>query len=227
MKPEALVETIRATLEAHRNPEKAIPMAKYMKNLFPFLGLPRPEYEVLIKPILAEIRGKVEEAWLHEVAQKLWNFPEREFQYAAVDILRSNRKALSAGSLELAEALLQQKSWWDSVDDISGDWVSPLVLRFPELRTQMDRWSRHPNFWVRRSAIIHQLGYRENTDLERLFDYCLHNAADPEFFIRKAIGWVLREYAKFDSVLVYSFVEQYQDRLSKLSVREALKHKNI
>lgn len=224
MTPEHFVDSVRIHFEAARNPAKAGPMAKYMKYNFPFLGLPRPEYQSIYQPLLAQIRGQVDQAWIHQAVQGLWELPEREYQYAAIGLVWANRKALGPESLELAEAILQQKPWWDSVDTISSDWVGPLVFRFPQLRSQMDRWSRHPSFWVRRSAILHQLAYKTQTDTERLFDYCLHNAESSEFFIRKAIGWALREYAKTDSGLVYGFVAAHKDRLSSLSVREALKH---
>lgn len=223
MTPTEFVRQARAALEPHRDPAQAEPMARYMKNRFPFLGLKRPRLEPLLKPLVARSKGH-DEAWLHEAARGLWELPEREFQYAAVAVLHANRKTLSGRSLELAEALLQAKSWWDSVDALTGSVVGPLVARIPELGAEMDRWSRHPNFWVRRSAILHQLGYKGQTDPERLFRSCLENAPDEEFFIRKAIGWALRQYAYTDPEAVHAFVEAHRARLSPLSVREALKH---
>ncbi|MDX2004622.1 MAG: DNA alkylation repair protein [Meiothermus sp.] len=223
--PAQFVAEVGEALEAARNPLKAGPMAKYMKNHFPFLGLPRPLLETTLRPMLVRVRGRVDAAWLEQSSRLLWGLDEREYQYAAALLLWAERKVLRAENLRLAEELIPQKSWWDSVDDLSSNLVSPLVRRFPELRLEMDRWSRHPNFWLRRSAIIHQLGYRAETDAERLFDYALHNAADQEFFIRKAIGWALREYAKVDAGLVYAFVDHHRGRFSALTVREALKHR--
>ena len=101
--------------------------------------------------------------------------------------------------------------------------IGPLVLRHPELRPQMDRWSGSTDFWLRRAAIIHQLAYGERTDVERLFQYCARNAQDPEFFVRKAIGWTLRQHAKRDGAAVRAFVVAHPE-LSPLSRREALKH---
>lgn len=223
MTPTEFVRQVRAALEPHRDPSQAEPMARYMKHRFPFLGLKRPQLEPLVKPLLARSKGH-DEAWLHAAALGLWELPEREFQYAAVAVLHANRKTLSGRSLELAEALLQAKPWWDSVDALTSSVVGPLVLRLPELGSEMDRWSRHPDFWVRRSAILHQLGYKGQTDPERLFRYCLENAPDKEFFIRKAIGWALRQYAYTDPKAVHAFVEVHRARLSPLSLREALKH---
>jgi 3-methyladenine DNA glycosylase AlkD len=99
------------------------------------------------------------------------------------------------------------------------------VLQFPELKSTLDLWRQNQNFWLRRSAIIHQLGFQTKTDAQRLFQYCLENANSEEFFIRKGIGWALRQYARSNPQAVYQFVEQYQDKLSALSIREALKHK--
>ncbi|MER3556414.1 MAG: DNA alkylation repair protein [Meiothermus sp.] len=225
MSPEQFVAELKKTLEAHRNPAQAAPMAKHMKGQFPFLGLKRPEHQALAKPLLAQIRGKMDERWLRQAVRSLWALPEREFQYTAYELLWANRNALTPSSLALAKKLLTQKPLWDSVDALSGSLVGPLVLRFPKLKTEMDRFARHPNFWLRRRALIHQLGYKHHTDAEQLFRYCLDNAADGEFFIRKGMGWALREYAKTDWDAVYGFVEQHKDKLSAFTLHEALKHK--
>lgn len=218
------VEQVEIDFELVANPIQAVPMAAYMKNHFSFLGIPQPKRNQLLKPLFAKIKGKVDETWLHQAALSLWALPEREFQYVASELLWEGRKVLSPKSLELAEELLVQKSWWDSVDSLCSDLIGPLVLRFPELKTEMDRFSSHPNFWLRRVALIHQLSYKDQTDAERLFEYCLANATDQEFFVRKGMGWALRQYAYTNPTAVYEFVEQYKDKLSALTIREALKH---
>ena len=224
MTPAEFVEQVEIDFELVANPIQAVPMAAYMKNQFPFLGIPQPKRKQLLKPLFALIKGKFDETWLNQAAVSLWALPEREFQYVASDLLWEGRKVLSPKSLELAEELLQQKSWWDSVDSLSSDLVGPLVLRFPELKSEMDRFSSHPNFWLRRVALIHQLSYKDQTDAERLFEYCLANATDQEFFVRKGMGWALRQYAYTNPTAVYEFVEQNKDKLSALTIREALKH---
>ncbi|WP_337869267.1 DNA alkylation repair protein [Meiothermus sp.] len=224
MGPGEFVAQVKELLQSHQNPAQAAPMARYMKNLFPFLGLKRPERDLLTRQLLAQVKGS-DEAWLLEATLGLWKLPEREFQYVATDLLWMSRKALTPATLPFAEQLMVEKSWWDSVDALTGQVVGPLVWRFPELKKEMDRCSRHPNFWMRRCAIIHQLAYKDKTDPERLFRYCLDNAADPEFFIRKAIGWALRQYARTNPQAVYTFVDNHRDRLSPLSIREALKHR--
>lgn len=225
MSPGEFVAVVEATLQTHRNPEKAVPMAKYMKNWFPFLGLPRPAYEVLVKPIATQVKGRVDEKWLEQACLSLWQLPEREFQYVALTLLKGNLEALTPTSLPLMQQLVQRKSWWDTVDTIASHPVGSLISRFPALKTEMDVWNHHPNLWVRRTSLLHQLGYKAHTDAQRLFRYCLDNATDQEFFIRKAIGWALREYAKTNPQAVYNFVDNHRDHLSPLSIREALKHR--
>ncbi len=210
-------------LEPPRDPLAAGKMARYMKNRFPFLGLPRTAYQPLTRPLLAELRPSAQEPLLLEIAHRLWKLPEREYQYLAGDLLDRYSKLLTPASLPALRTLLVEKSWWDSVDQVTGRVIGPLVRRYPDLRKQMDLWSRDPDFWLRRAAIIHQLAYGRDIDSRRLFDYCQQNARDPEFFVRKAIGWALRQHAKFDSAAVRAFVVAHPE-LSLLSRCEALKH---
>ena len=224
MSPTEFSNALQNTLEPHRSAEKAAPMTRYMRNQFPFLGLKRPEFQTLLRPVLAAVKPVAEEAWLAEAARLLWALPEREYQYTALDLLAKYQKKLTPSSLPLLRELITTNSWWDSVDGVIGAVLSPLTLRLPELQVSMDEWSRDENFWLRRAAILHQLKHHKATDAARLFAYCSANAADSEFFIRKAIGWALRTYAYTDPLAVRTFVETNKAQLSSLSVREALKH---
>ena len=116
-------------------------------------------------------------------------------------------------------------SWWDSVDGIASYAIAPLVLKYPELQKEMAHFSTHKNLWLRRVAITYQLLHKTKTDKQFLFHVCKLNWGDNDFFIRKAIGWALRQYARTSPVEVYKFVETNNNKLSNLSVREALKHK--
>ena len=150
--------------------------------------------------------------------------PEREYQYVAIDLLAKYEKKLSTEHLPALLALVQQKSWWDSVDGLAGV-VGDVVRREPELgQAQMDEALHHPNLWVRRVAMLHQLGWRAQVDAQRLFAYALHLAPEKDFFIRKAIGWALRDYARHDPQAVRGFLDAQGEKLSLLSVREAAKH---
>ena len=223
MTAEALVEQAQTILEPRRNLISAEKMARYMKGRYSFLGLPRTVYQPLMRPWLREVRPQASEKLLLDIAGRLWKLPEREYQYLAGDLLDRYSKCLTPASLPDLRALLVRKAWWDSVDQLTGRVIGPLVLRHPELQLQMDRWSASTDFWLRRAAIIHQLAYGGRTDVERLFQYCERNARDPEFFVRKAIGWALRQHAKRDVTAVRAFVDAHPE-LSPLSRREALKH---
>ncbi|HIK14442.1 MAG TPA: DNA alkylation repair protein [Leptolyngbyaceae cyanobacterium M33_DOE_097] len=224
MTPIALVQALVACYTEHQDGERAIAMAAYMKNRFPFYGIPMPQRKQLNKVLLPERKAAIIEAWLLETVQLLWQENERECQYAGLDLLERFSSVLTMQAIASLEALILQKSWWDTVDLLATKSIGELVLQFPELRSTMDGYSQHPNLWLRRTAILHQLKYKQKTDAERLFHYCIENAESKEFFIQKAIGWALREYAKTDSTAVVAFVNHHQKRLANLSQREALKH---
>jgi 3-methyladenine DNA glycosylase AlkD len=223
MTPSGFVREVQREFEALRNPELAVPMARYMLDQFPFLGIRTPVVTAALHPILLAAKPAIDEPFLAEAVRKLWRRPEREYHHAAAYILHRCEKRLTPVSLPLLRELILEKSWWDSVDALATRCVGPLVARYPKLRGEMDAWSTDENMWIRRTAIIHQLGCKDRTDVERLFEYCAANAHDREFFIRKAIGWALRQYARTDARAVIRFVEGHPE-LSNLSKREALKH---
>ncbi len=196
-------------------------MAAYMRNLFPFLGIPTPDRRRLTRAALAGL-PRPGEGDLAELASHLWELPEREYQYAGVDILIANVNVCGPGFLATARTLITTKSWWDTVDGLASRVVGSLVAATPELADAMDRWIEGDNTWLARTEILYQLGFKQRTDSERLFRYCLGRSSDSEFFIRKAIGWALREYSKTDPDAVRHFVEDHGTGLSGLSKREAL-----
>jgi 3-methyladenine DNA glycosylase AlkD len=226
-KSPALAETVLSRLAevfpAAADPERAIAMRAYMREKFPFLGIPSPLRRTLAREVLAGL-ARPEEEDLRRVALACWELPEREYQYFACDWLRRHGPNCSAAFLDTARHLVVTLSWWDTVDALAAHLVGPLVRRHPALVSTMDEWVRDENMWLARTAILHQLGYREATESERLFSYCLLRAGHPDFFIRKAIGWALREYAKTEPERVRTFVRSHEGRLSPLSVREALQH---
>lgn len=223
MKAKTFVAMIRQELELHRNPEKAVAMAAYMKNQFPFLGLPQPELKRLSAPLLKEVKPLVDTGFLNDSVLLLWKLPEREYQYVAIDLLYNHTKQAEDKTLELIQKLVTQKSWWDTVDSLAT-LVGKLAWHFPEWTGTLETYSTHDNFWLRRIALLYQLTYRDKTDHKRLFRYCLSNASEEEFFIRKAIGWALREYSKTNPEAVRTFLAKHENKLSALSVREASKY---
>ena len=214
------IAALRAGLSAVAVPEQAAPMRAYMREQFDFLGVPTPARRKVSTPWIRALKTQTAEYCL-DLAEQLWRQPEREFQYAAV-VLSARAETLPAASLPRLLTLAAAKPWWDCVDGLAAWVVGTLVRQHRDLQHDMDALSGDADFWLRRVAILHQLYWKTDTDAERLFRYCAANAGDAEFFIRKAIGWALREYAYTDADAVRAFVAATP--LSGLSRREALKH---
>ena len=218
-----VLERLVATYRAAAEPGRAVAMRAYMRDQFPFLGLPAPRQRTLAREVRAGLPAPAE-ADLRAVALGCWALPEREFQYFACGWLRRHIRVCSPGFLDTARQLIVTKSWWDTVDTLAAHVVGPLVTRHPELVSTMDAWAVEDNLWLARTALLHQLGRREQTDAARLFRYCLAQAGHRDFFIRKAIGWALRDYAKTAPEPVRTFVRTHSARLAALSVREATRN---
>ncbi|QLI81127.1 DNA alkylation repair protein [Chitinibacter fontanus] len=206
------------------NPVRAASMAAYMKHHFVFLGIPTPERRKLVAHIEQTAKQELSAAQLLALAALLYQQAAREYHYCALDLLVRCQHKLTATNLASLEMLITTHSWWDSVDVLAVKLVGALVKREPSLLSVMDAWAQHPNLWLRRTAILLQLSWKHDTDAKRLFAYCLLNTAEPDFFIRKAIGWALRQYARVAPQTVLEFVTTHQQLLAPLSVNEALKH---
>ncbi|MER5461833.1 DNA alkylation repair protein [Streptomyces sp. NPDC002668] len=220
---DTVMERLTAVYPAGADPTRAAEAAAYMKDIAPHLGIYTSARRALSRTVL-QGTPRPDEADCTAIALRCWELPEREYQYFAVDYLRRYVGRCSSGFLPVVRRLVVNLSWWDTVDALASHVVGPLVTADTELKSAMDTWIDDDNLWVARTALLHQLRYKDATDTERLFRYCLTRADDPDFFIRKAIGWCLREYAKTDPDAVRDFVDGARDRLSPLSVREATKH---
>ncbi len=208
---------------AAADPVRAAGARAYMRDQFPFLGITNPRLTELNRDVLAGL-SEPSEADLVAVSIACWAKPEREYQYFACTYLRRYVRVGSSALLATLRELITTKSWWDTVDTLAAHTVGPLVNAHPVLVEAMDAWVIDENMWLARAAILHQLRYRERTDTERLFRYCTIQASHRDFFIRKAIGWALRDYARTDPDAVRRYVEQHRSILAPLSVREASKH---
>jgi 3-methyladenine DNA glycosylase AlkD len=217
-----VLERLSQIFGAAADPARATAMAAYMRDRFPFLGLPGPAQRDLTRQVLAGLPAPTEED-LRTVALACWELPEREYQYFACAWLRRHVGRCSADLLPTLGRLIVDRPWWDTVDTLAANVVGPLVTAHPTLVSTMDEWAAGEDMWLARSAILYQLKYKRHTDTARLFRYCLHHAGHPDFFIRKAVGWALREYAKTDPEAVSAFVERHRGQLSGLSIREATK----
>jgi 3-methyladenine DNA glycosylase AlkD len=215
----SLLSSLDAVLLPMADESRAAAMRAYMRDQFDFLGIPSPARRAAARPLLKTMKDAGAAALLG-AADELWARPQREYQYAALDMLAMHWKALDAGHLPQLLSLAQRKSWWDTVDGVAGI-VGDVLRRGHE---GMDEALSHPDFWVRRIALLHQLGWRGDTDTERLFRYALALSHEKEFFIQKAIGWALRDYAHHDANAVRGFLAKDGKILASLSRREAAKH---
>ena len=221
--PTDLVAALRAALEEAAVPGQAAPMRAYMKHQFTFLGVPAPARRAAQKPTL-DVLSTATGDDLVAFARACWaDDNAREIQYAAADALRRHNKALDTGHLPALAELITTRPWWDTVDTLATHAVGPLVARHPELSPVMDAWVDGDDLWLARTAILHQLLWRDRTDAARLFAFADRRAADTDFFIRKALGWALRQYARTNPEAVRAYVESRANRLSPLTRREALK----
>lgn len=211
-----------ASFHQMKNKDKAIPMEAYMKNMFPFLGIKSPERKEIVKEYFSAYQLPVEDVFLEEILA-IYQLPEREFQYAAITLLSKKLKTLQVKDLLFIEKLIIEKSWWDSVDSIAPTIVGSIVKNNrADGEEIMKQWSSSENMWLNRSAILHQLKYKKDTNEELLKEIILSHNQSPEFFIQKSIGWLLREYAKTNPEFVKEFVLTHD--LKPLSKREALKN---
>jgi 3-methyladenine DNA glycosylase AlkD len=219
-----VVDRIATELAARADPSQAVPMARYMRDQFPFLGVMSAGQKEAWRAAMADVPRHLPEPVVGAAASALWNRAEREHQYLACTLV--NRHAESRGAtaafLDTLEALITTKPWWDTVDALATRSVGAVVRRHPELRPAMDRWLVGDDLWLARSALLHMNRWKADADRDWLFDACLARAADTDFFVRKAIGWALREHSKVDEKAVITFVAVHESELSGLSRREAL-----
>lgn len=221
----------------HKNEENAEKQAAYLRHQFEFIGLKTPERRLLAKDFLKEKKADKQIDW--ELVFEFWNLPEREFQYLALDYLHQMKKWLIFDDMEKIKKLTVSKSWWDTVDALD-ELVGHLLLTgrkqatendsiaYEQVKTLVKEWAQAENFWLRRIAIDCQLSFKNQTDLE-LLSYnieknLLGSSFADEFFITKAIGWALRDLAKTNSAWVIKFIEEHENKMAKLSIREASKH---
>ena len=213
------VATLKPQLTALRNRTAAIGAQSYMKDIAPFLGVKTPERRTLVKKIARELDLPTSDE-LAQTARALWKQEEREFHYAAFDLIQihidiANKKFLE----EHVEYLITHKSWWDTVDGLGSAAVSPLTDKYG-CEKLIEKWNKSENIWLIRSAIQHQRGRKFEADNRLILRYCHEHADSQEFFIVKAIGWALRDMAKVSPRDVRNFLREHPN-LGRVAVREA------
>ncbi len=220
------VRPIDEVIAAYRHaadPDRAADMARYMKGRFSFFGIAAPRRRAIDRDVTAGWAPPDEDA-LRTLLADAWTCDEREVQYFAIDRLGRFRTRLSPASLPALRDAIVTRSWWDTVDAIAARLVGDIVRRHRETQPLVAGWIDADDMWLRRAALLHQLGFGADADEELLFALCADRAHDTEFFIRKAIGWALRQHARVAPDEVRRFLVDHEDELAPLSRREAAKH---
>lgn len=227
-----MVTAIRDALSEVGDPTRAAAQQRYMKSALAYRGLTSAELTSLLRAVLTTTPVPTERHQWERAVRMLFDEARfREERYAATALAhhRSTRAWQDPHALELHRHLIVTGAWWDHVDAVATRCVAPILAAHRGAVTPILRaWAVTDDLWLRRSAIIAQLPHGAATDTALLTDAILANvqgtAYGQEFFVRKAIGWALRQYARTDPDWVREFVAEHQDRLSGLSRREALKH---
>jgi len=217
------LDYILELLESNRNDIQAEGMAAYMKNHFPFYGIKSPLRKKLVSEYWSACKGPADDSF-KALIRSLWDQPNREAQYFAMDLIQKLMKKMDASWIELMEELIIKKSWWDSVDFLAANPVGIILKDNPELiKKKTQQWMKSDNMWLQRSCLLFQLKYKDQVDFDMLARFINDLKGSKEFFINKAIGWSLRQYSKFNPDKVRHFIGENPD-LHPLSIREGSKY---
>ncbi|MHC4401702.1 MAG: DNA alkylation repair protein [Planctomycetota bacterium] len=218
-----LVGFVQSQFRAAADPKKAKEMAAYLKTEMPFHGVQKPQRAPVFREMKKRFAPKSRRQYEAGV-RALWRLPHREEKYAALEYARQAQQFVTSESIPLYEKLIREGAWWDLVDLAAIHLVGrTLLYERKTVRPVIEEWIEDEDLWIRRTAILSQNGHKEKTDAAQLFDHCLRRAGETEFFIRKAIGWALREYSYAEPAAVCDFLLANRDCLSGLSFREGAK----
>ena len=212
---------IKQLFEQNRDEENAIKMSKYMRDLFKFYGIPTPIRKSLYKDLLKEEKAKKTIDW--NFLDKCYEDDYREFQYLALDYIENMQKFLNYDDIAKLYKYIKSKQWWDTIDRFDRI-VGNIAFKDDRINDLMLKWSKDEDFWLRRIAIDHQLGRKDKTNTKLLEQILINNFGSDEFFINKAIGWSLRDYSKTNPDWVKDFLNKYENKMNKISLKEAYKY---
>jgi 3-methyladenine DNA glycosylase AlkD len=226
-KASPLLLRVRRELRRAGDPRRALGAQAYMKSAMPYHGVTTELLRSTWKVVFADLVLPTRDDW-RDLVLELWRGAKfREERYAALALAGDKRasKFQTPAVMPLYEEIILTGAWWDYVDGVASHRVGPILREYPApMKKKMLAWSKSANMWKRRTSIICQLGFKQETDLELLYA-CIEPSLDSnEFFLRKAIGWALRQYAWTDPAEVKRYVRRNRERLSGLSYREALKN---
>lgn len=215
-----MFHTLYSELKQLADPKKAEKMSAYMRDQFLYLGVPAPERKKIQQSFFKTAKNQTVD-W--NFIKACWQSPYRELQYVAMDYLAMMKHQLTPKDVENIKHLAIDKSWWDTIDGLDII-VGAIALRYPEVEKTLLDWSLSDNMWLRRLAIDHQLLRKEKTNTTLLATIIQNNLGSDEFFINKAIGWALRDFSKTNPDWVRQFINDHQEQLAKLSIKEASKY---
>ncbi|UBH22728.1 DNA alkylation repair protein [Macrococcus armenti] len=218
------IQDIKNAYEPLRNEANRKQMESYMKNQFQFLGIKKSETAPIMRKLFKEFGLPNDKDDVKQLVMNCFSEQEREYHYIGMIILNKSSELFHGEDLSFIKSIILTHTWWDSVDTIAPNILGDIVKRSPEVKLELCEWCLDDNFWLKRAALLHQLKFKQQMDLPLLEQMIDHLKEDKEFFIRKAIGWILREYSKTDAAYVINFVQQHT--LSNLSSKEALKWLN-
>lgn len=217
-----LTNYILTELTKNGDPVKAPQMQAYMKTAQPFYGVQSKLRKQIFRDAIKRYPIDSRTEW-EEVILELWNSTHREAMYQALEVAERYKKYHDEKAWQLFEKLLRTATNWDTVDWLSSNLIGVLVDKFRHFEKEIWDWTDDSNFWVRRASILAHLKHKDNTNIKLLSQTILKLAHEKEFFIRKAIGWVLRQYSYTDDEWVIDFINKNENKLSGLSKREGLK----
>ena len=192
-----------------------------MRDLFKFYGIPTPIRKSLYKDLLKEEKAKKTIDW--NFLDKCYEDDYREFQYLALDYIENMQKFLTYDDVPKLYKYIKAKQWWDTIDRFDRI-VGNIAFKDDRINDLMLKWSKDEDFWLRRIAIDHQLGRKDKTNTKLLEQILINNFGSDEFFINKAIGWSLRDYSKTNPDWVKDFLSKYENKMDKVSLKEAYKY---
>lgn len=219
-----IVSAVRGRFVEAGNPEYAVKMQKYMKSKMEYHGIKTAGQRQITRIIFKEnpLSGFEE---YQTVIRELWSGKFREERYAAIRLACRYKEYQVMESLPLYRMMIETGAWWDFVDGIAIDLIGKLLADYPErMKEILNQWITDDDVWIRRSALLAQLRFKDRTDKDMLFEFCRTCLHEKIFWIRKAIGWVLREYSKIEPGLVRVFVNQHRHEMSGVTIREAEKY---
>ncbi len=217
-----MTEYVKVSLGALADSEKGEKMAAYMKTDMPFYGVQAGPRRQIGRQLRNRFRPSSNREYRTQV-ETLWSLDHREEKYLAIGVAVANAEFVRVENLDLYERLIREGAWWDFVDEIAAHLIgNVLVADRDRTAPILEQWICDPDMWIRRAAILSQLGRKEATDEAMLFRFAVARAHEKEFFIRKAIGWALRDYARTNPDAVRHLLET--NEFSGLTRREASKH---